>query len=57
MVFSCMSDPLQVANLKKDSVFQWYKDDVEVISEVPADLNSGVCKFPLTNVSTSFHKH
>lgn len=52
-----MSDPLQVANLKKDSVFQWYKDDVEVISEVPADLNSGVCKFPLTNVSASFHKH
>uniref|UniRef100_A0A671Q104 Myomesin 2 n=1 Tax=Sinocyclocheilus anshuiensis TaxID=1608454 RepID=A0A671Q104_9TELE len=40
-----------VANLKKDSVFQWYKDDVEVISEVPADLNSGVCKFPLTNFS------
>uniref|UniRef100_A0A8C1ZRW8 Myomesin 2 n=1 Tax=Cyprinus carpio TaxID=7962 RepID=A0A8C1ZRW8_CYPCA len=41
----------KVANLKKDSVFQWYKDDVEVISEVPADLNSGVCKFPLTNFS------
>uniref|UniRef100_A0A8C1K6W2 Myomesin 2 n=1 Tax=Cyprinus carpio TaxID=7962 RepID=A0A8C1K6W2_CYPCA len=42
----------KVANLKKDSVFQWYKDDVEVIPEVPADLSSGVCKFPLTNVST-----
>uniref|UniRef100_A0A672TB93 Myomesin-2-like n=1 Tax=Sinocyclocheilus grahami TaxID=75366 RepID=A0A672TB93_SINGR len=40
-----------VANLKKDSVFQWYKDDVEVIPEVPADLSSGVCKFPLTNFS------
>ncbi len=53
MAFSCMSDLLQVANLKKDSVFQWYKGDVEVISEVPADLNSGVCKFPLTNVSIS----
>uniref|UniRef100_A0A8C1SGX5 Myomesin 2 n=1 Tax=Cyprinus carpio TaxID=7962 RepID=A0A8C1SGX5_CYPCA len=41
----------KVANLKKDSVFQWYKDDVEVIPEVPADLSSGVCKFPLTNFS------
>ncbi len=30
-----------------------YKGDVEVISEVPADLNSGVCKSPLTNVSIS----
>ncbi|KAI2657515.1 Myomesin-2 [Labeo rohita] len=42
---------IRVANLKKDSVFHWYKDDVEVIPEVPADLNSGVCKFPLTNFS------
>ncbi|TRY90325.1 hypothetical protein DNTS_018623, partial [Danionella cerebrum] len=40
-----------VANLKKESVFQWYKDDVEVIPEVPADLTSGVCKFPVTNFS------
>lgn len=51
-----MSDHFQVANLKKESVFQWYKDNVEVIPEVPADLNSGVCKFPLTHVSTSLHK-
>ncbi|XP_059422778.1 myomesin-2 [Carassius carassius] len=41
----------KVANLKKDSVFQWYKDNVKVVSEVPADLNSGVCKFPLINFS------
>lgn len=41
----------KVANLKKESVFQWYKDDAEVISKVPADLNSGVCKFPLTDFS------
>uniref|UniRef100_A0A672NHG8 Myomesin-2-like n=1 Tax=Sinocyclocheilus grahami TaxID=75366 RepID=A0A672NHG8_SINGR len=39
-----------VANLKKDSVFQWYKDDVEVISEVPADLNSGVSGCLLENL-------
>ncbi|TRY90324.1 hypothetical protein DNTS_018623, partial [Danionella cerebrum] len=42
---------IRVANLKKESVFQWYKDDVEVIPEVPADLTSGVCKFPVTNFS------
>uniref|UniRef100_A0A673KKD1 Myomesin-2-like n=1 Tax=Sinocyclocheilus rhinocerous TaxID=307959 RepID=A0A673KKD1_9TELE len=35
----------KVANLKKDSVFQWYKDDVEVIPEVPADLSSGMLYF------------
>ncbi|KAI4900076.1 hypothetical protein NFI96_019252 [Prochilodus magdalenae] len=37
-----------VANLKKESVFHWFKDDVEVIPEVPADLSSGVCKLPLS---------
>ncbi|KAL7877440.1 hypothetical protein SRHO_G00040830 [Serrasalmus rhombeus] len=38
----------KVANLKKESVFHWFKDDVEVIPEVPADLSSGVCKLPLS---------
>ncbi|XP_066534969.1 myomesin-2 [Hoplias malabaricus] len=38
----------KVANLKKESVFHWFKDDVEVIPEVPADLGSGVCKLPLS---------
>ncbi|XP_056617305.1 myomesin-2 [Triplophysa dalaica] len=41
----------KVANLKKESVFQWYKDDVDVISDVPADLSSGVCRFPLNDFS------
>ncbi|XP_056105406.1 myomesin-2 [Rhinichthys klamathensis goyatoka] len=41
----------KVANLKKESAFQWYKDSVEVIPEVPADLNSGVCKFAITHFS------
>ncbi|XP_051507446.1 myomesin-2-like isoform X1 [Myxocyprinus asiaticus] len=41
----------KVANLKKESVFKWYKNDVEVIPEVPADLSSGVCKFTLTQFS------
>ncbi|KAK2853012.1 hypothetical protein Q7C36_008213 [Tachysurus vachellii] len=37
----------KVANLKKESAFHWYKNDVEVIPDVPADLSSGVCKLPL----------
>uniref|UniRef100_A0A4W4F491 Myomesin 2a n=1 Tax=Electrophorus electricus TaxID=8005 RepID=A0A4W4F491_ELEEL len=37
----------KVANLKKESAFHWFKDDVEVIPDVPADLSSGVCRLPL----------
>ncbi|KAK1791436.1 hypothetical protein P4O66_013449 [Electrophorus voltai] len=37
----------RVANLKKESAFHWFKDDVEVIPNVPADLSSGVCRLPL----------
>ncbi|XP_017320506.1 myomesin-2 [Ictalurus punctatus] len=37
----------KVANLKKESVFHWFKNDVEVIPDVPADLSSGVCKLNL----------
>ncbi|XP_062852028.1 myomesin-2 [Trichomycterus rosablanca] len=38
----------KVANLKKESAFHWFKNDVEVIPGVPADLSSGVCKLPLS---------
>ncbi|XP_072533709.1 myomesin-2 [Salminus brasiliensis] len=41
----------KVANLKKESVFHWFKNDVEVIPEVPADLGSGVCKLLLSQFS------
>ncbi|MCI4376782.1 hypothetical protein PGIGA_G00192200 [Pangasianodon gigas] len=37
----------KVDNLKKESAFHWFKNDVEVIPDVPADLSSGVCKLPL----------
>ncbi|XP_026795200.3 myomesin-2 [Pangasianodon hypophthalmus] len=37
----------KVDNLKKESVFHWFKNDLEVIPDVPADLSSGVCKLPL----------
>lgn len=43
----CVLSSPQVANLKKESVFHWFKNDVEVIPDVPADLSSGVCKLPL----------
>uniref|UniRef100_A0AAR2LUB5 Myomesin 2a n=1 Tax=Pygocentrus nattereri TaxID=42514 RepID=A0AAR2LUB5_PYGNA len=46
----------KVANLKKESVFHWFKDDVEVIPEVPADLSSGVCKLPLSLKSVGLYK-
>uniref|UniRef100_A0A4W4F3I2 Myomesin 2a n=1 Tax=Electrophorus electricus TaxID=8005 RepID=A0A4W4F3I2_ELEEL len=42
-----VSLPCSVANLKKESAFHWFKDDVEVIPDVPADLSSGVCRLPL----------
>lgn len=38
---------LQVANLKKESVFHWYKEDTEIIPDVKPDLGSGVCKLPI----------
>uniref|UniRef100_W5K8Y1 Myomesin 2 n=1 Tax=Astyanax mexicanus TaxID=7994 RepID=W5K8Y1_ASTMX len=41
----------KVANLKKESAFHWFKNDVEVIPEVPADLGSGVCKLLLSQFS------
>uniref|UniRef100_A0A8C1CNT2 Myomesin 2a n=1 Tax=Cyprinus carpio carpio TaxID=630221 RepID=A0A8C1CNT2_CYPCA len=40
----------KVANLKKDSVFQWYKDDVEVIPEVPfSKKDVGLYKATITD--------
>ncbi len=38
---------LQVANLKKESEFHWYKEDTEIIPDVKPDLGSGVCKLPI----------
>ncbi|KAI5108533.1 myomesin-2, partial [Silurus meridionalis] len=42
------SKAIFVANLKKESAFHWFKNDVEVIPGVPADLSSGACKLPLS---------
>ncbi|KAJ8013716.1 hypothetical protein DPEC_G00032670 [Dallia pectoralis] len=38
----------KVDNLKKETALHWYKDDVEITSEGPADMTSGVCKLPLS---------
>nr|XP_033495446.1 myomesin-2 isoform X1 [Epinephelus lanceolatus] len=37
----------KVANLKKESVFHWFKEDTEIIPDVKPDLASGVCKLPI----------
>uniref|UniRef100_A0A4W6CMI8 Myomesin 2 n=1 Tax=Lates calcarifer TaxID=8187 RepID=A0A4W6CMI8_LATCA len=37
----------KVANLKKESVFHWYREDTEIIPDVKPDLGSGVCKLPI----------
>uniref|UniRef100_A0A8B9JMU3 Myomesin 2 n=1 Tax=Astyanax mexicanus TaxID=7994 RepID=A0A8B9JMU3_ASTMX len=47
---------LVVANLKKESAFHWFKNDVEVIPEVPADLGSGVCKLLLSQKDVGVYK-
>lgn len=52
----CVLSSPQVANLKKESVFHWFKNDVEVIPDVPADLSSGVCKLNLALVRSWIHE-
>ncbi|XP_074522002.1 myomesin-2 isoform X1 [Halichoeres trimaculatus] len=37
----------KVANLKKESVFHWFKEETEIIPDVKPDLGSGVCKLPI----------
>ncbi|XP_075966390.1 myomesin-2 [Anarhichas minor] len=37
----------KVSNLKKESVFHWYKEDTEIIPDVKPDMGSGVCKLPI----------
>ncbi|XP_023684878.1 myomesin-2 isoform X1 [Paramormyrops kingsleyae] len=41
----------KVANLKKESVFHWFKSDEEIVPGIPADLTSGLCKLPLPQFS------
>uniref|UniRef100_W5NJL7 Myomesin 2a n=1 Tax=Lepisosteus oculatus TaxID=7918 RepID=W5NJL7_LEPOC len=41
----------KVANVKKESVFQWFKDDEKVILDEPVDVMSGICKLPIPQFS------
>uniref|UniRef100_A0A8C5FZS8 Myomesin-2-like n=1 Tax=Gouania willdenowi TaxID=441366 RepID=A0A8C5FZS8_GOUWI len=41
----------KVANLKKESVFHWFKEDTEIIPDVKPDLGAGVCKLPIKQFS------
>lgn len=45
---------LQVANLKKESEFHWFKEDAEIIPDVKPDLGSGVCKLPIKLVCSFY---
>lgn len=47
---------MQVDNLKKETALHWFKDDVEITPEGPANLASGACKLPISLVILS-HKH
>ncbi|KAJ8416082.1 hypothetical protein AAFF_G00381040 [Aldrovandia affinis] len=37
----------KVANVKKETTFHWYKDDEEIVLEVPADPMSGSCSLSI----------
>lgn len=52
----CVLSSPQVANLKKESAFHWFRDTVEVVPDVPADLSSGVCKLLLPLVRSWIYK-
>lgn len=45
---------MQVANLKKESEFHWYREDTEIIPDVKPDLGAGVCKLPIKLVITQY---
>ncbi|XP_026158763.1 myomesin-2 isoform X2 [Mastacembelus armatus] len=37
----------KVANVKKETTFQWYKDDEEIVPETPPNVMSGACGLPV----------
>ncbi|OCT78415.1 hypothetical protein XELAEV_180295235mg, partial [Xenopus laevis] len=41
----------KVANLKKETVFKWYKDEVPVEPEDQPDLQNGVCIFRIPRLT------
>ncbi|KAK1171627.1 M-protein, striated muscle-like [Acipenser oxyrinchus oxyrinchus] len=41
----------KVANIKKETVFHWYKDEVQIIPEKPTNAMSGICILPIPQFS------
>lgn len=41
----------QVANVKKETSFHWYKEDEEIVPETPPDVMSGACALPIPLVT------
>lgn len=41
----------KVANIKKETVFRWYRDDAEIQSEEAPDLQKGICRLPIVKLS------
>ncbi|XP_069462196.1 myomesin-2 isoform X2 [Ambystoma mexicanum] len=41
----------KVANIKKETVYRWYKDNVEIESEEAPDLQKGICRLPIAKLS------
>lgn len=42
----------QVANVKKETSFHWFKEDDEIVPEDPPNVLSGACSLPLPLVTT-----
>lgn len=42
----------QVANVKKETSFHWFKEDDEIAPEDPPNVLSGACALPLPLVTT-----
>lgn len=42
----------QVANVKKETSFHWFKEDDEIVPEGPPNVLSGACALPLPLVTT-----
>lgn len=42
----------QVANVKKETSFHWFKEDEEIVPEDPPNVLSGACALPLPLVTT-----
>lgn len=43
----------QVANVKKETSFHWYKEDDEIVPETPPNVMSGACALPIPMVTTA----